>query len=145
MTDDMLSWLREQIEHRVAVARAATQGSWKIGEPLPYSDPGGGISIDGDDDEVAGPGHSGGGVWKQEDAAHITFNDPRQVIADCEAALSLIKLHDDLHDCVTPTSSQVFPAGDKDEIPCPVLQRLAFSYRHRPGYRPEWAPEGATS
>lgn len=69
--------------------------------------------------------------------------EAHRIIADCEADLAILELHDDLHDCVTPTSSQVFPAGDRDEIPCPALQWLAYRYRHRPGYLPEWAPEGA--
>lgn len=71
------------------------------------------------------------------------LTDPREANARAASELALINLHDDLHDCVTEAGSQVFPAGVDDEIPCPVLQWLAYGYRHRPGYLTLWVPEGA--
>lgn len=131
MTADMLSWLRQQIENRLAVARAATQGHWEIGEPLPYSDPGSGISIMAGNDDVAGQGYSGGGVWKQSDVSHIVFNNPRQIIADCEADLRTLE---ECSKCLggdhEPLMWHAYNLANR------VLATIAESYG--------WAPEGAT-
>lgn len=150
MTADMLSWLRQQIEARKALAEAASGESWtarrvvEVGYMVADEDSGAAVARLWVEMGDLVDGFHSAGVDPLDTSKHMAFNDPRQIIADCEADLAILELHDDLHDCVTPTSSQVFPAGDHDEIPCPALQWLAFRYRHRPGYLPEWAPEGAT-
>lgn len=132
MTVDMLSWTRQQIEARKALAESASPSPWSANAEHDEV-----LAVDG---ERVADGFALSGNQLRNTVDHIVFNNPRQIIADCEADLAVLELHDDLHDCVTPTSSQVFPAGDHDEIPCPALQWLAFRYRHRPGYRPEWTP-----
>jgi hypothetical protein len=98
---------------------------------VPYSDPNSGIGIAAESDEVTGPGRSGGGVWKQEDAAHIIANDPRQIIADCEAGLAIV------------AQCEKYLGGEGEQLMWHasslanrVLTEVAKSYG--------WAPEGTT-
>jgi hypothetical protein len=144
VTDDMVSWTRQQIEARKKLAETVRVGTgeWRYGH-VGFARSGLRTYALGLGNRVIDVGADESLVTSDE-AQHIAFNDPRQIIADCEADLATLRLHDDLHDCVTETSSQVFPAGDHDEIPCPTLQWLAYRYRFQPGYLPEWAPEGAT-
>lgn len=132
----MVSWIRRQIEARKALAESASPSPWTANAEHDEV-----LAADG---ERVADGFALSGNQLRNTVDHIVFNDPRQIIADCEADLATLRLHDDLHDCVTETSSQVFPAGDHDEIPCPTLQWLAYRYQFQPGYLPDWAPEGAT-
>lgn len=136
MTTDMSSWLRQQIEARKALAESASPGPWTANAEHDEV-----LAVDG---ERVADGFALSGNQLRNTVDHIVWNDPRQIIADCEADLAALGLHDDLHDCPTATSSQVFPAGEHDEIPCPVVQWIGWRYRNRHGYLPEWAPEGAT-
>lgn len=137
MTTDMSSWLRQQIETRKALAESASPGPWTANAEHDEV-----LAVDG---ERVADGFALSGNQLRNTVDHIVWNDPRQIIADCEADLAALGLHDDLHDCPTATSSQVFPAGEHDEIPCPVVQWIGWRYRNRHGYLPEWAPEGTTS
>lgn len=151
MTTDMSSWLRQQIETRKALAEAASGESWTarrvmdVGYMVADKDSGTAVARLWVEMGDLVDGFHSAGANPLDTSKHIAFNDPRQIIADCEADLAALGLHDDLHDCPTATSSQVFPAGEHDEIPCPVVQWIGWRYRNRHGYLPEWAPEGTTS
>ncbi|MEV8639453.1 DUF6221 family protein [Streptosporangium sp. NPDC051023] len=87
---------------------------------------------------------AGGGHIREREAAqalyrgvaeHAARHDPQDTIARCEFELSEIARHEEsaCRDCVI--------CGDHDgDYPCDYLRRHAYGYRHRPGYRQEWAP-----
>lgn len=138
MTDDLLSWLRATIEADNTTAEAATPGPWSYDpvrewydgddfvtmtngqEFVGFGDPSafrGAVCITGD----AGDGPS------MRDAVHIARHDPGDVMARCAAELRLLAEHGHGETC--------------DRGPaCDILRLLAYGYRHRPGWLPEWAP-----
>jgi hypothetical protein len=83
--DELMEFVHARLDEEEQAARVATEGPWRLGEPLPYADPGGGFIIESDRDEVAGPGHSGGGVWKPLDAQYIVRHDPARTLRDVQA------------------------------------------------------------
>lgn len=158
--DDMLSWLRQQIEARKALAEAADAASpgpwtntgqdgcgdaWQIhGAPTGETEP----DWDSPDMEeipvlsrVATLNYDdGGGVWEQAAADHIVLNQPRDVIARCDAELAILDWHTGAHECSGPGDNCLWVRGG-DEV-CPTARMIAFGYRHCPGWGPAWAPEG---
>lgn len=135
MTDDMLSWLRRQIETRKALAGEAHGASWAVLDQLVERLDGGADDrvtlVDADDrTELFSVTVPGSGL-DEDDVAHIAFNDPRQIIADCEA------------DLATLDQCEKYLGGEGIELMWHaanlarrVLDELAKAY--------EWAPEGTT-
>ena len=109
VTDDPATWLREQIEADLAIARAAIDngaslqrgtGTWHVGHSLCDGCPDAGrcraaaadpegecrcCAVAGDDILI----YEEGG-HTQAQAVHIARHDPRDVIADCEAKLAIL-------------------------------------------------------
>ncbi|MEU7743543.1 DUF6221 family protein [Nonomuraea sp. NPDC049158] len=148
MTYDLLSWLRATIEGDNATAEAATPGPWSYDptrewydgddfvtmtngqEFVGFGDPSafrGAVCITGD------AGHAP----SMRDAVHIARHDPRDVMARCAAELRLIAAHG--HGA-GDEGGRAGEDGHADEGPCDTLRLLAYGYRHRPGWQPEWAP-----
>jgi hypothetical protein len=122
----------------------------------------GGEPVIGYDDEVFGGEHivvydEGAPSGWQFD--HIAANDPRDVIARCEAELAILDLYEQTAVLVTAppavTAAQWPGAGPQPgmisaldyqdarrelAVLGPVIRMLAYGYRHRDGYREEWAP-----
>lgn len=159
MTDDMRVWVRAQIVARNALAEEAHGASWTVAEYLKEHPDGGADSylalVDADEEtELFSVTVPGSGA-DEEDLAHIAFNDPRQIIADCEYDLATLDEHrrldeyfPDLGFAVSACCGCAFDSTEEHNTPdardCPVVKRLAYRYRHRPGYLAEWAPEGVT-
>lgn len=102
--DELVTWLREQIHWtRTTATDAATE--WVTGP---------------DGDEMAGE------VTSILVGAHIVLNDPRAVLAQCEA-----------HTAMLAHALELDDKGDQDEH---LVGLLALAYQHRPGYREEWRP-----
>ncbi|WP_433364131.1 DUF6221 family protein [Streptosporangium sp. CA-115845] len=131
MIEDMLSWLRQQIETRKALAEAASPSPWSANAEHDEV-----LAVDG---ERVADGFALSGNQLRNTVDHIVFNDPRQILTDCEADLAEIAHHVEnfAYDCEW--------CGEHEaDFPCTYLRRQAHRYRHRPGYLPEWAPEGTT-
>lgn len=102
------------------------------------------------DDEPADPSYAGNiadlesAGWEPAAAqrfnAYVAHVDPARAFRDVDANRRIVSLHDDVHDCVTTTGSQVFPAGERDEVACPTLRLLALPYATHPAYREDWRP-----
>ncbi|MFC4006606.1 DUF6221 family protein [Nonomuraea purpurea] len=150
MTTDMLSWTRQQIETRKALAEEAHGASWALQDQLIERTDGGADDraalLDAEDrTELVSVTLPGPGL-DEDDLKHIAFNDPRQIIADCEADLGILDDHEpgwaglkrDVRVCMACDVKR----GDR--WPCRTVRRIASRYRHRDGYLPEWAPEGTT-
>jgi uncharacterized protein DUF6221 len=150
-TPDSLSWLRQVIAERLELARAAGGGSWTLrGHPSEH---------------VMISSGTGALVWdegdpSEEEGAHIAANDPRDVIARCEAELGILDLHQPASQPDYPDAPRMWlecrecgPNNSYPEIwaapgegeafyPCGTLVLLAAGYRHHPGYAEAgWEPE----
>jgi hypothetical protein len=124
--DDLIEWLRAQLDEDAEVARAAADchdedsPTWAVITP--------GFVHNGED-----------GMWSRltrvdRDAVadHMARFDPARVLAEVEAKHRIADLHEGRHTC-----------GDSDhndEDPCDTLRVLALPYADRPGYRDEWRP-----
>ena len=128
MTTGMLSWLHQQIEARRALAESASPGPWTANAEHDEV-----LAVDG---ERVADGFALSGNQLRNTVDHIAFNDPRQIIADCEADLEIADLHGrDAMDACRACGGY---------FPCLTLLAVVSRYRHRPGYLPEWAPERIT-
>jgi hypothetical protein len=128
MTDDLVTWLREQIATVERFASAAQ---------APYS---------GDRWEVIGGKRVVVRRWPSEFRVadmpilkaktaniyllhHVAMHDPAVVLAQCQAHLWMIAEIEHARETDTCGSER-------------LLRLLALAYRHRDGYREEWRPEG---
>lgn len=123
MTDDLASWLLEQIAEDERVARAS----------YPYARW-----------WVDGPAERSGEWWvydagakckRREDAEHIAAHDPARVLAECEAQRRIVELHRIDIDICDACDKLVNPA-----IGCETLRLLALPYADRDGYKDDWRP-----
>lgn len=148
--DDLVQWLRAQLDEDERTARAATPGPWwhnpgkqwlgpeafekydlregeefvGYGGPHPFT---GAVAS-------TGPASNAQGMM---DAAHIARHDPARVLSEIDAKRRLLALHARAHhQCVTEDGPTQWHAAD----PCTTLRLLALPYADRPGYREEWRP-----
>ncbi|NRQ40153.1 hypothetical protein HII36_51270 [Nonomuraea sp. NN258] len=140
---DLVGWLRTQIEADKATAAAAGRHPWRYVR----LDDDGAYGLELDERRVAtAVGFHGDDLLRPVEAIHIALHDPADVTARCQAELALLYEHtpvaeDGVHcpRCVTRTRDAATPCPP-EHAPCEVLRLLAFGYRHRPGWKPEWAP-----
>lgn len=160
--DDLVQWLRAQLDEDERTARAATPGPWEwrheYGEPwqpvadgwLDYS--GEHISAPGDRATLFGPG-----MTPHADAVHIARHDParvlreidakRQVITKYTAAVERMEELASLCERLKAEGESTFMAEmdrataiHRRDVLHEVLQLHALPYADRPGYRDEWRP-----
>lgn len=148
--DEAIGWLRQQVEARLKAAQRADTGDhWK--EEQHYDalflvdlKPSAG-ELDTPEDvrtaslglELCQPFEDPRFLWAcHNQATHIVANDPRDVIARCEAELAILNLY------------RLWAAEDLDGNPalgaaaCAIsdaVRHLASGYRHRDGYTQHWA------
>lgn len=137
--DELIAWLRQQLDNDERVARAAQQctpGRWHS------TDEGGLYS-----DDTGGNGYFASGPWDtgvQDDVAeHIVRWDPARVLAEVEAkrrildeALPLVTQVADALDDVA--DSQFSAPAREPYVPELLLKTLAQPYAGWPGWREEW-------
>ena len=148
--DDLVTWLRAQLDDDERVAREGTPfgtGRWLAdGETIRDSEGGCVVHDDGEQDRGT--------------AEHIARHDPARALAEVDAKRRILDLHTGEHDCPewkTGVYADDWPIGvshgkpgerwahitvehfEADE-PCPTVRLLALPYADRPGYRDEWKP-----
>lgn len=132
--EDPVAWLRAQVEARKAAAKLAARegGTWTQDDPVRYP---GSIS------SLGGQVVYDEGSPDEYQAQHIAANDPRDVIARCEAELAILDEHR-AADGACPGEVCCITCGDYPQVeyPCRTVRLLAGGYRFRPGYREEWKP-----
>ncbi|MGW2159459.1 DUF6221 family protein [Nonomuraea sp. NPDC001699] len=149
----LAQWLRTQIEADKATAEAAGAGAWRyltasgpVAAPVRQG-PGGARRLEfGGGRAVTRIGFHDDDLLHPVEAIHIALHDPADAIARCGAELALLNEH-------TPplTAGNAGEAGGAREAACPLcgeaagspcqtLRHLAYGYRLRPGWRPEWSP-----
>jgi hypothetical protein len=150
--EDLIGWLRVQLDDDERVARDAVGDNISPGEEWHHSDRPSSV--------ITGLGDS---VVDDSDAhqcEHIARWDPACVLAEVEAKRRILDLHTGTHACPEmrigtypadwPTAAPYGKAGeswehaagghfDKGE-PCPTVRLVALPFADRSGYRPEWAP-----
>ncbi|MFC4587566.1 DUF6221 family protein [Sphaerisporangium corydalis] len=128
--NDLVAWLRSDIEHELALARAAGGAPW-VGstEHFEVQTVEGLTVVDGF--EISDPRF-------RATIDHIVRHDPAATIDRCESDLAILSLHEHAHGCGGPADSRRWVSDDED---CPTVRLLAYGRRHhRPGWREEWKP-----
>jgi Family of unknown function (DUF6221) len=119
--ESMPQWLRTQIEADRASAETAGGRAWRY---VPAGE-GNRLEIDGERG-VSAIGFHADDLLQPVEAIHIALHDPADVIARCEAELSLLDEH--------VVACDECAGGS----PCTTLRRLASGYRLRPGWHDAW-------
>lgn len=120
MDDELVAWLRAQLDADERAASAATPGPWGYDPRTEFPMPGGeklefvhaGVVPDLRGIAATGPSND---VQSMADAGHIARHDPEHVRADVAAKRALVD------------------RGDGE-----VIRLLAQGYRDRPGFQPGW-------
>ncbi len=120
--DELVEWLRAQLDEDERIARSATPGPWvankhEYGAEV-YTESGEGVALD----------HDAGGVgWG--DADFIAANDPARVLREIDAKRRIIGRINS-HSAVMGW----------DEVHGDLLRSLALPYADRHGYKESWRP-----
>jgi hypothetical protein len=155
--DDLVQWLRAQLDEDERIARAAMDsvgpvlgaGQWRYAESL--ADEGGqywSITTVPPSDtapivELVGSGMSGGGVHDEAVARHIARHDPARVLREIDAKQQLVERYE--FACNEAARLDI----DEEERESRVRVAAAFEscvlclaavYADRPGYLESWRP-----
>ena len=117
MTDDLIAWLRAQVDADEAQARLAailTSATWSM--------PSSGVVDVGTDWLSTGD---------REVAMHIARQDPTRVLAEVEANRRILDLH---------RQDGALCEHCDAHWPCPTVRLVGLPYADRDGYREEWRP-----
>ncbi|MFF6829617.1 DUF6221 family protein [Streptomyces longwoodensis] len=127
--DELVVWLRAQLDEDERIARSASDGPWKPG-------------VRSGLDVVEGDG------WTVCDASdvdvvHIAAHDPARVLREIDAKRQLLALHQEKQEQGYGTDLCAecgFGEVSQSYYPCATLRLLTLPYADRPGYREEWRP-----
>lgn len=156
--DDLVEWLRAQLDEDERIARAAGGRDWMLLSVPRFSTPGDPGEVEIGDQLVALP--------TPEVAQHIAAHDPARVLREIDAKRQLLDAHNG--DCSPACRRDHTFSGscglrsmgpveeidgmpwvrneDGRQVPAPpvttewTLRLLALPYADRPGYREEWRP-----
>jgi hypothetical protein len=118
--DDLITWLRAQLDDDERVARATSDGRWFSADILR-------VNL----------------AASQGDAEHIARWDPARVLRKVAAERRILDEHPTMvYTDGQPGYSQVLNdhVCPGDQTPCTTLRLLALPYADQPGYREEWRP-----
>jgi hypothetical protein len=135
MIDDLIAWLRAQLDDDERVAREATSGDWH------WVDPGGPVKLA----LVAGAYDHGwhvvvpvrGEMVTRYDSDHIARWDPNRVLAEVDAKRRILDWIEGAQ--AAAGAPPGFDPQDAEAL-THAVRLLALPYANRPGYRDEWRP-----
>lgn len=145
--NELVDWLRAQLDEDARVARAAAEGhpvgSWRPSEPFETTS---GVLANADArDVVIGPvgnwtgqvagDHEGFGAVHVTDAEHIARHNPARVLREVAAKRAIV----DAAGWAREAENNDYTAGWAEGLEH-SLYLLAVAYDDRPGYRDEWRP-----
>ena len=138
--DDLVAWLRHQIDEDERVARATlsvgTRANMRREKPAPrWIRDGSRIRDDAPGPTILRVGHT----WARE-ADHIARHDPARVLAEVAAKRKVLDLRDSWAreaETAPPQASHLFRA--QVSAADAVIRALAQPFAGRPGWREEWA------
>ena len=142
--DDLVTWLRAQLDEDERVARAATRPTmcpeWACSSREVFT---GDAAVR----KVADV------AWSDDIGAHIARHDPARVLAEVDAKRRILDQHRPADsECTTCCGESYIEEtwdGEEERIsrkrasltwPCPTVRLLALPYANRRGYRDEWKP-----
>ncbi|MFI1371321.1 DUF6221 family protein [Streptomyces longwoodensis] len=146
--DELVVWLRAQLDEDERIARAATPGPWEWtrGDGSPWNPTADGwldytgeyLAGDQDRATMFGPG-----MTPHADAVHIAWHDPARVLREIDAKRGIVDRYEfACGEAADPAISE--EARETRVQVAGVLQScvllLAAAYADRPGYREEWRP-----
>lgn len=126
--DDLVQWLRAQLDEDERIARAAGGVGW-----LRAEHPGETVVIF---DSRGEPVVYDEGWPTEEQQAHIAEWDPARVLREIDAKRQII----DQHERYAAERRRMMGGWDPQSDDSPILAALAAVYADRPGYREEWRP-----
>jgi hypothetical protein len=126
--DDLVTWLRAQLDEDERVANTATSGPWKADVPMAKD----GVFATSIQDWVADCDYHRMGPFAVHNAAHIARHDPARTLAEVAARRTIIDR--------TERSGNIKLAWVEYEVLAGVIRDLALPYVDQPGYREEWGP-----
>lgn len=134
--DDLVSWLRAQLDADERVARMVTPGPWVTNGTAVWRRP-----DDSWDFRRAVEGRHGrmpfvvvdvGETDEPQNAEHIATWDPARVLAEVDAKRQIVDEH--------AVRGGTCSACSWQDAPCTTVRLLALPYADRDGYREEWRP-----
>lgn len=151
--DDLVQWLRAQLDEDERIARAAAQDTgpdWYYNDGFVFSRRGALPQelVERSEFIAAFPLQD---FLEQGRGEHVAHHDPARALREIDAKRQLVKLHGratlragggaQYYDTATVCRS-CEPDHQFPELswPCPTLRLLALPYADRPGYREEWRP-----
>lgn len=145
--DELITWLRAQLDEDERVARAAHVGPWRtepadsvyVQESAVVHHPG---PLPSWATTVVPPDSEGGAGIEPADAEHVARWDPARVQAEVEAKRRILARHEQCGTghgyCDDGGHSWELDSGTPV---CPDKLDLAHPYAGREGWREEWAPD----
>lgn len=125
MTDDLITWLRAQMDEDEEVARDAGSGRW-VAVDLAFVD-------DSEGHQVVRDEYMGAGAQ-----AHIARHGPARALAEVEAKRRILAEYERY----ASERRRAMNGWDPEaRNPSPIVRFLAaLPYADQPGYREEWRP-----
>ena len=161
MTNDLVTWLRAQLDEDERVAGSATSGPWTNDDPLARD----GVYSPAIDGFVVDCEYVYMGPFTVHNATHIARHDPNRVLAEVEAKRRILDLHPHQRFAEPPWLGEPRPALVEDpryvgcstcnnrtspfdathqEVHpgwwCETVRLLALPYAANPGYDESWRP-----
>jgi hypothetical protein len=136
--DDLVQWLRAQLDEDERIARAASPGPWRANAEHDEV-----LAVD---EITAAEGFALSGGQLRATVDHIAEHDPARVLREIDAKRRLVDLHakDEYYDgcviCDNGNNSCGCMSGWHWKYPCDTLKILALPYADRPGYQDDWRP-----
>lgn len=139
-SDDLVSWLRLQLDEDERLALLQPPWPWKLSAERD--------EVWAADDELIADVHALSGNQLRNTAEHIANHDPSRVLREVEALRSIIDVIEQARDphpgqpCTNeddPYDSCELHVAAAERRPS-VIQLLAAIFSDRPGYREEWKP-----
>jgi hypothetical protein len=132
--DELVQWLRAQLDEDERTARAATLGPWvqsgigDYGWTVDFGRPGAGVETTDTEQGLA-------------DADFIAAHNPARVLREIEAKRQVFRMTEQATE-QAESRDYLVNGPAKMMLVClkPILLRLATIYADRPGYREEWRP-----
>jgi hypothetical protein len=141
MADELVVWLRAQIDDDEALARDATQGDWRWADRADLGRRFKQVLVAGPG-EVVVPSCLPDVYPSKYDAAHIVRHDPARVLREVEAKRRIIEQYEAARDqACNPVSVKNYEMARLEQGALgDVLRLLALPYSDRVGYSGAWRP-----
>lgn len=120
--DDLLQFLRDQLDQDERTARAATPGPWAV--------EGASVYVGHPTNEI---------VDYSESAEHIARHDPARVLAEVDAKRRVLDRYENQAALAASHVGGILTKHLVEELRA-VVQLLALPYASRPGYPEKWRP-----